>query len=316
MMTRVLVIGGDGFIGSHICRVLRNKFEVSIFTLRLEENLISDIEAELRLFEGNITDVDRMEEVMKITRPNVIIHLAAYGLSNYGVAKSAQLNPEKALDVNVTASYNLLELASKYGVNQVIISGSTTVYPLQTMTVDNYLDESKDYVPSNLYGLTKQLVEKISAYMSYHKRLNIVNLRLPLIYGPGRWYKGAGGTFVDMFENASKNNPYLVKGSKQKMDLMYVKDVAKLISYILDEFNHLSGIYNVKSHTVSLLEMVQTINEIIGEKTLSFEAEDDAPVYPLIDTGCIYNKLINFDYFTLEDACKDYLTDLTNGVKK
>jgi len=299
----ILVTGGDGFIGSHISRMLvKNHHKVSVFTIKYERNLLTDIEDEIQIYEGNITDKDRIKEVIEKEMPEVIIHLAAFGIGDYGVAKSVELDPETAFSVNVTGTYYLYELAVENNVKQMIVSGSTTVYPTKDKINLETIDESVSLAASNLYGLTKQMVEKIADYFSMHHQLPTWSLRLPLVYGPGRWYRGAGGFLVDMIVSAYNGHTETIKGNEDPIDLMYVKDIAYLIEDILDNSLESTGVVNVKSHTTTIPEMVQIINRLVEEDLLNFQRSNYMPSYPLIMTDFADEALSFKSRYTVEEA--------------
>lgn len=308
---KILVTGGDGFIGSHICRMLvKNHHKVSVFTIKYERNILTDIEDKIQIYEGNITNKDRIKEVIEKDKPEVIIHLAAFGIGDNGVAKSVELDPETAFNVNVTGTYYLYEVAVENNVKQMIVSGSTTVYPTKDKINIETIDESVNLAASNLYGLTKQMVEKIADYFNMHHHLPTWSLRLPLVYGPGRWYRGAGGFLVDMIVSAYNGQTETIKGNTDPIDLMYVKDIAYLIEDILENSLESTGVVNVKSHTTTILEMVQIINRLVGDELLNLEKSDYIPTYPLVMTDFADEALTFQPRYTVEEACKDFLEEM------
>lgn len=307
---RVLITGGDGFIGSHVSRQLVQKHEVSILTLNHKQELIKDIENKVQIIEGDITDENLVKEAMNEIQPEVIVHLAAFGIDDKGVAKSVELDPETAFSVNITGTYYLYCAAVENNVKQMILSSSTTVYPTKDKVKVEFVDESFERGASNLYGLTKVMVEKMADYFLLHYKMPTLSLRLPLVYGPGRWYRGAGGPFVDIFEAVKQKQMTKINGTTETLDLMYVKDVAYLIDDIVEKSLGSSGVVNVKSHSTSIPEMIKIINSLVGEELLEFEKTNQMPVYPLIRTDTS-EKLLNFQpRFTIKEACQDFLEEL------
>lgn len=314
---KLLITGGDGFIGSHISRKLAKKHDVYILTLNLKQKLIKDIESKVQIIEGDITNEALVNQVVHNIKPDVIIHLAAFGIDDEGVAKSVELDPESAFRVNVTGTYYLYNAAVENNVKQMILSSSTTVYPTKEKVSKAIISESFELAASNLYGLTKIMVEKMADYFKLHYQLPTLSLRLPLVYGPGRWYRGAGGPFVDMFVHASQKQQATIKGIQEQIDLMYVKDVAHLVEDVLDSFLGFSGVVNVKSHTTTIPEMIKIINNLVGNELLKFEKYDDMPVYPLINTKILEKALTFKSRYTVEEACKDFLEELEkNSIKQ
>lgn len=315
MHLKVLITGGDGFIGSHICRLLVKKHVISVLTMKLQVGLLTDIKSEVEIIQGDITNQTRVNEVVRKVKPDVIIHLAAFGIGENGVAKSVEIDPQAAFQVNVTGTYYLYQAAVENNVKQMIISSSTTVYPMKKNTNIEILKESGNEAASNLYGLTKKMIEEMAQYFKLHYSMPTISIRLPLVYGPGRWYRGAGGPLVDMFERAYTEAPAVIKGSKEPIDLMYVKDIAYFIDDIFEQdCLGITDVVNVKSHTTTIPEMIHIINQLTNKENLLFEFEDLMPVYPLIDISHL-NSIMSFhSRYKVEEACKDYLNVLKGEI--
>lgn len=307
-----LVIGGDGFIGSHICRhLVRHGHRVSMFGPAFRKFLIEDIDAQLEKMTGDITDRSATLHAIEQTKPDVVVHLAAYGAGDQGVARSAQQSPQKAMDVNVLGFFNLLEAAKTCPtVHKVIWSGSSTVFgPAEDYAAET-VTETSPVNPRLFYGLTKAINELTGQY--YHRQydLEVIGIRLPLIYGPGRWYKGAGAALVDIFEKSHAPEPVKITGGAEPIDLMYVKDIPALIEQIALTSKRLDAVYHVKSHTTTLKEMCATVKRLIPDYRLEFEEEPSHLVYPLMETAKIKHDLGYEPQYTLEAACTDYLKSL------
>ncbi|EKN63453.1 NAD(P)-dependent oxidoreductase [Schinkia azotoformans] len=308
----IFIIGGDGFVGSHITReFVENNHNVTLFGLKLNENLIEDIQDRITTLEGDILEYDNLAVALNENQTDVLVHLAAYGAGKDGLAKSAQDNPKKAIDVNINGFYNVLESAKEAGVKRVLWSGSSTVYAPANWYSDKLVDEKSARNPETFYGSTKVMDELMTKYYRNQYGLEVVSIRLPLVYGPGRWYKGAGGALVDMFENSHSKEEVLIKGGPELVDLMYVKDVSDLFYQLAITEKKLSEIYNVKSHTTTLEEMVNIVKNYMPNYKLSFNITDSgATVYPLMDTSKIENELNYTPKYSVKEACEDYLDTL------
>ena len=76
----VFVIGGDGFIGSHVCRqFLGQGHQVTVFGPSMDVNLLKDIEHMVKRIEGDILDLNCITQAIKNAKAEVVIHLAAFG---------------------------------------------------------------------------------------------------------------------------------------------------------------------------------------------------------------------------------------------
>ncbi len=189
-MTKVLLTGGAGFIGSHLALVLIEKgYEVIILdslinssykaierlrsiTLKNNKSKI----CKLKFIEGNILKKSIIENVfqneIKSHRPiDAVIHLAGLKSVNESID-----NPIIYWKVNVQGTINLLEIMKKYCCYKFIFSSSATIYG---HTNDNLIKENNIIEPINPYGQTKVAVEKflLNLYNSNNKLWSITSLR-------------------------------------------------------------------------------------------------------------------------------------------
>jgi UDP-glucose 4-epimerase len=157
---RVLVTGGAGYIGTHTCVALlqsnhevlvidnlSNSSPVAIDRIKLITN------RSIEFIEGDIRNHALLLKTMREFSPEAIIHFA--GLK--AVGESVQ-DPLQYYDVNVHGSLELLKAAEAVGCNLLVFSSSATVYG-----VPEYLpyDENHPTVPTNPYGQSKLMVERI-----------------------------------------------------------------------------------------------------------------------------------------------------------
>nr|WP_285890442.1 NAD(P)-dependent oxidoreductase [Halalkalibacter oceani] len=306
----MFIIGGEGFIGSHICRrFLGNGHHVTVYGPRFEENLLSDIERAIQKVEGDILDFSSLQKAMEASQADVVIHLAAYGQGKDGVAKSAQRSPQKAIEVNITGFHHVVVAAKTAGIKRMVWSGSTTVFGFDEDYKVPTVPEDVRLNPATFYGLTKVMNEAMTRYYC-QDGIEICGLRLPLVYGPGRWYKGAGSTLVDIFERAYSPEVIEISGGDELIDLMYVKDVAKAFYEVAVTKAQISEVYNVKSHTTSMKEIVEIVKEIVPESQLHLKKTESSSLYPLVDCTKIEQEIGFVPDYSIEEACRDYLSEV------
>lgn len=164
----VLVTGGAGYIGSHVCKALSQQGFLPI----TYDNLCSGNKGAVQWgpFEyGDIRDEARLAEVMRQYRPEVIMHFAAL----IQVAESVQ-SPEKYKDNNIYGSQCLLELAGQFGIKNIIFSSTAAVYG---SSQTGLLDENTPCYPINPYGETKLAVEKMMQGYAKDHNANVAILR-------------------------------------------------------------------------------------------------------------------------------------------
>ena len=156
---KILIIGGAGYIGSHVARkFLDSNCEVTVydnFSSGCRENIFDDE----NLAEGDILDTDKLMSVMSGGFDG-IVHLAAFK-----AAGESMIKPEKYSTNNISGTLNILNCACKTGISNIVFSSSAAVYG-----EPEYLpiDENHPVSPENYYGFTKL---KIEEFLEWYDRL-------------------------------------------------------------------------------------------------------------------------------------------------
>ncbi|MCL2719831.1 MAG: UDP-glucose 4-epimerase GalE [Treponema sp.] len=166
----ILIIGGAGYIGSHVTReFLDNGHSCTVYdnlSSGLRENLFSQAE----FIHGDIHDYCSLLEVMKNKKGfDAIIHLAASK-----AAGESMLNPQKYSRNNICGTINILNAACESGIKNIVFSSSAAVYG-----EPQYLpiDEKHPTVPENFYGFTKLEIERILSWYCKLKNIRYASLR-------------------------------------------------------------------------------------------------------------------------------------------
>jgi len=222
--SRILVIGGAGFIGSTIVDQLIEKPVREVVVL---DNLIrgtrANLEAALRdprvtLVEGSIVDRELLAKLMEGV--DYVFHLAALWLYE------CVHEPRSALEVNVVGTYNVVEAAHAAGIKKVVYSSSASVYGnarTLPMTEDHPFDNR------TMYGGTKIAGEQFFRAFNEQHGLNWVGLRYMNVYGPRMDDKGTYvSVIVKVLDRIARGERPLVYGDgTQAYDFVHVADVAR-----------------------------------------------------------------------------------------
>lgn len=212
MKENVLVIGGMGFIGSHIIEeLLTNNYNVIAYdnfshSYRKISNLIVEFNYKnLKIVIGNILSYKDLEK--EIEHSDYIIHLGA----KISVPES-MIDPDSYYETNVTGTHNVLSLARKHNIKKVLFASSCAINsPIST------------YAYTKLFGhYLMTMYKKI-----YH--LNTLSLVLYNVYGERQSFDGEGAV-IPKFINTllNKETPKIYGNGNQTRDFVYVKDVAKI----------------------------------------------------------------------------------------
>ena len=167
---RVLVTGGSGFLGSHLCKNLETSgYEVRVFDLKPSNDQETII--------GDLRDQDGIQLKNALQGVNAVMHLAGSI-----EAEESFREPKKYVQNNILGSFNLLEAMREAKINKLIFSSSAAVYG-EPASIP--ISESAIIHPINTYGATKAAVESLMSSYAYSYGFSAVALRYFNIYGPG-----------------------------------------------------------------------------------------------------------------------------------
>lgn len=164
----ILVTGGAGYIGSHVCKAVANAGYVPV----TYDNLCAGHAWAVRwgpLEGGDLIDAARLDEVMRKYKPAAVIHLAGLIVVSESVKDPAQyyLN-------NVNGSIGLLDAMRRNGIERIVFSSSAAVYGEPEITP---MPESHPQQPVNPYGTSKQMIERVLQDYARAYNLHSVSLR-------------------------------------------------------------------------------------------------------------------------------------------
>lgn len=167
----ILVLGGAGYIGSHMVdRLIENKKEKVVVVDNLSTGHLSAIHSEALFYKGDLSDKTFMRQVFK-ENPDVdaVIHFAAYSL----VAES-MTDPIKYFDNNTAGMIKLLEVMKEYQVPYIVFSSTAATYGIPD---DIPIKETTPQRPINPYGESKLMMETIMKWSDEAYGIRFVPLR-------------------------------------------------------------------------------------------------------------------------------------------
>ncbi len=258
---RVLVIGGAGFIGSHVVAELLQTDVSKIvvydnYARGKRSNIAESLEdPRVSIFEdgGDIREVDVLNNAMKDV--DAVVHLAAMWLLH------CKDYPRTAFDVNIAGTFNVLEACVNNGIERLVYSSSASVYG---DAVEVPMFETHPFNNRNFYGATKIAGEAMCR--AFHDRygLSYVGLRYMNVYGPHQDQTAAyTGVIPIMLNKIDANEAPIINGDgSQAYDFVTARDTARcnvlaLKADVTDEF------YNVGTGVqTSIRELCDLILEL------------------------------------------------------
>ena len=264
---RVLVTGGAGFIGSHVCeRLLHDGHEVAIlddlndyYSPAAKQTNLDTIaqSGSMEFYRGDISDEACVAETFRASRPQAIIHLAARA----GVRPSLE-QPLLYGRVNVQGTITLLEACRRFDVPKFVFASSSSIYGIANrvpFSEDDFLN-----MPVSPYAATKIAGEKLAYTYAHLYGLRVVCLRFFTVFGPRQRPDLAIRKFTAMID---RGQPIPVFGDGASgRDYTFIEDTVQGIMGALAH-DCPYDIFNLgNSHPVQLIELIRTIETALGKK--------------------------------------------------
>ena len=265
----ILVTGGGGFIGSHLCgRLIREGHRVvcldnfdDFYNPEIKRRNIQEAigEEQFELIEGDIRDIELIERIFREHSLDIVAHLAARA----GVRPSIDY-PKLYEEVNVQGTINLLEACREFGIKNFIFASSSSVYGGNSKVP--FSEEDRVETPISPYSATKRAGELLC--YTYHRLfdINITCLRYFTVYGPRQRPEMAIHKFTRLIDGNERVPMY---GDGQSMrDYTYIDDI---IDGTLEAISRNQGyeIYNLgEFHTTRLIDLIRMLEGTLGKKAI------------------------------------------------
>jgi UDP-glucuronate 4-epimerase len=314
-MSTVLVTGGAGFIGSHVCEALLRRGDSVValdnfnnfYAQKIKRSNVHAIRktaeeqrGSFALEEGDIRDNGFLAEAFDRHKIDAVIHLAAYA----GVRPSIE-NPQLYTEVNVLGTTNLLEMMKTQGIKRHVFASSSSVYGNNRKIPFSENDPVDKAISP--YAATKKAGEVICYTYHHLYGINTACLRFFTVYGPRQRPDLAIHKFTKLIL-AGQPIPFYGDGS-MKRDFTYIDDIVEGVLKALDWAEGVSPKYDIfnlgNSTPMALSDLVKTIEKVVGKNAMI----DKLP-QPPGDVDCTYadishaKKILNYQPST----------DVTSGI--
>ena len=264
----ILVAGGAGFIGSHLCDALLSKNNTVIVADKLImgskniEHLSQN--TNFKFYEMELANQDNVDKLFKDNKIDIVYHMAA----NSDISKSAN---DTSIDFNDTllTTRVLLESMRKNNVKNIFFASTSAVYGEMPDIVLN--EETGGLKPVSYYGGAKLASEAlISSYVSMCD-MNAVIFRFPNVIGP-RLTHGVVYDFVKKLRNNPKELEILGNGTQCK-PYIYVTDLVNAIVKLTEQFEPGVDVFNISvmSEGTSVTHIAEIVVDVLGLSDVEFK---------------------------------------------
>jgi UDP-glucose 4-epimerase len=255
---RILVLGGSGFLGSHIVdKFLDEKHDVSVYDLYPERFRRSP--SGIKFYTGDFGNVGALDELIA-TGFDAVIHCVSTT-----TPKSSNESPEFDIQSNVIGTLYLLDICVKHKVGKMVFmsSGGTVYGDIGDLAM---VDETHAVRPMCSYGVSKLTIEHYLDVYKHLRGLDYVALRLSNPYGERQSPLRALGALTVFLHRALKRQSIEIWGDGSvTRDFIYVGDVATAV--YLATVKPISGVFNVGTGTgLSLRDILLQITNTVGRE--------------------------------------------------
>ncbi|MGE5187789.1 MAG: NAD-dependent epimerase/dehydratase family protein [Betaproteobacteria bacterium] len=249
---RILVTGGAGFIGYHLCKKLVDSgFNVTIYD-NLSSGRLQNVKGvpKADFVRGDILD---LKKLCSLEKADVVIHLAAQVVVPYSME-----NPIEDFETNARGTLNVLEKARKDD-SRLVFASSAAVYgnPVKMPTPEEY-----GFHPFSCYGLSKVVGEEYCQIYASQYGLDETVLRFAYVYG-SRCH-GVINDFLDKLEKDPTKLEIIGTG-QQSRDFVNVADIVDAIILASSKENAIGQTYNLGfGKTTKILDLADMILRILN----------------------------------------------------
>jgi len=245
-MTKILLLGGSGFLGQSLLRKLEQKNSVKLMIHN------SNLQTNAQKFNGDI--LSKNSFIHEIRDDQIIINLLGQITSN----------ESDLIDSNILGGLNLLNSCIDKKIKHIILISSINVYGENLERPSKEIDPLH---PKTTYGIVKMITERIYRQFSETNGINVTVLRLADIYGPNK--KNGFLTQIINSLNDKTIVPVCYNDGKQQRDMLYIDDAIDCILNVINNPHHGFNSFNVSSgKRYSINELISKIEKISKSKLI------------------------------------------------
>ena len=286
-MSKALVFGGNGFIGSHLVDALVNlDWDVTVFDLNGRR--YDSVSPTVDFIQGDLNNsIFNVEALIEKMSADIVFHLAWSTIH-----ETSFQNPITDLVTNLTPSINIMQACAKLSRKLIFLSSGGAVYG---STKQKYISETHPVNPISPYGIGKLAVEKYLEMYHYLYGLNYAVVRPSVPFGPRQDYLKRQGAVTVFLYRVSQELPVTIWGDgNSTRDYFYITDLVDAILRCAQDNLQDHRIFNVGGgEGITLNQLLAQVETTVGKKAIiDFQpARHFDPTRIILDTTLIRNEM-------------------------
>ena len=310
---KILITGACGFIGYHLSKklLLNKKYKIfgidnfdNYYSVKLKKKRLINLK-KIKNFSFkkiDIKNIKLLDNYFNKKKFDIIFHLAAQAGVRYSIK-----NPKKYVDNNILGFFNLLEASKKNKVKKIFYASSSSVYGDSNSFP---LKEDQLLRAKNLYSLSKEFNENLSAVYSKFNNLNLIGLRFFTAYG--EWGRPDMMMMKYILAKKTKSKFYLYNYGNHSRDFTYIDDLTSILKkMIFVKYKKKHDIFNIcSSKPIKITNVLKLIDKYLNNKVIIKKVSlQQADVLKTFGSNSKIIKLTKFKKFTplnvgIKNLCK------------
>jgi len=291
----ILILGGNGFIGSHLVDKLKSEHIVTV--LDRSPNQFAEEHHDVDYLYGDYGDTAVLDRALE--NQDVVYHMLSTT-----VPYTADANTIFDVETNLINTLNLLDLIVKRGIQRIVFASSGgTVYGKPKYLP---IDEKHQCNPLGSYGIVKKTIEQYIQMYALKHNFEYLIARPSNPYGPRQNYKKNQGLIAKLIHSGLKNQKFTVWGDGSAIrDYVYIDDLVEFFKTA--GLSSQSGIFNVGSGTgMSVTQIINSLSNVIEKmpQIIYTEKKINFVERVILDISSAYNQFDWTPKVELEEGIK------------
>nr|MDO8100883.1 NAD-dependent epimerase/dehydratase family protein [Candidatus Njordarchaeota archaeon] len=295
----VVVIGGAGFIGTHVVRALARN---SIRVICVDKAECNEGSKDVTVVKADVGNIDALQEILLNYNPSAVIHLV--GLP---AVDDCEKNPQLSFQLNALSTQNIVEAMRKADIKKLVFASTASIYGYLTK---EKVSETELPRPNTTYGFHKLISEQIIRAYQERYGVNAVIFRLFNVYGGD---PRIGKEVISIFiRNLLEKKPLAITGPHKFRDFIYIDDVANAFSKAC--YNNVpSQIINIGTGTKVTLRQLAEIFKGAVPQTQVIENQGPDDQTGICADISLARKLLDFNPLSPYEGIERHIRKYVGG---